>query len=179
MLLPNPVAQAAEPVAGTIATMYDALSTYPGRSWLISTGALTNIALLFAVYPQLVDRIAGLSIMGGAIGGFFSHAPLGRLDNRLQFRKNIHRDFPSGLPDDSGMTIPEVAKHFKELGILKGTEDLEDDKINLILQQARFNFGNSSPFAEFNVCCRININLIHADVYQIYVRMSISIVSPC
>jgi uridine nucleosidase len=131
--------------------MYAALSAHPGRSWLVSTGALTNVALLFAVYPQLADQIAGLSIMGGAVGGFFSHAPLGRMDERLKFRKHLHRDFPGGLPDDSDLTIPQVAKHFRELGILEGTEDIEDEKVHLILEQARSSFGNWSHFAEFNV----------------------------
>lgn len=46
--------------------------------WIVATGALTNIALLFALYPDLTDRIAGLSIMGGAIGGGFAPRKLGQ-----------------------------------------------------------------------------------------------------
>jgi hypothetical protein len=131
--------------------MYTALSAHAGKAWLVSTGTLTNVALLFAVFPHLADQIAGLSIMGGSIGGFFTHAPLGRLYTRLKLRKNLHRDFPGGLPDDSDLTIPEVAKHFKELGILEGAEDIADEKIHLFLEQARLSFGNSTPYAEFNV----------------------------
>jgi hypothetical protein len=89
--------------------------------------------------------------MGGSVGGFFTHAPLGRLSTRLKLRKNLHRDFPEGLPDDSDLTIPEVAKHFKELGILEETENMADEQIHLFLEQARLSFGNSSPFSEFNV----------------------------
>ena len=58
--------------------MYAALSAQPpGTAWVVATGALTNVALLFAVYPQLVEHIAGLSIMGGAVGGGFTDAKLG------------------------------------------------------------------------------------------------------
>jgi uridine nucleosidase len=131
--------------------MYRALSKYPGKSWLVSTGAVTNVALLFAVYPKLAEQIAGLSIMGGVIGGFFTNAPLGRLNTRLTLSDDLYKLFPAGLPDDSGMTIAEVAKHFQELGILKGNEDLDDERTRLLLEQARLSFGNTTPFAEFNV----------------------------
>ena len=43
-----------------------------GKPWLVATGALTNVALLFAVFPELADHIKGLSIMGGAIGEGFA-----------------------------------------------------------------------------------------------------------
>jgi inosine-uridine preferring nucleoside hydrolase len=150
-VLPEAVSKPSGRGGEAIGAMYSALSSYPGKAWLVSTGTLTNIALLYAVYPHLVDQIAGLSIMGGSVGGFFTHAPLGRLSTRLKLRKNLHRDFPEGLPDDSDLTIPEVAKHFKELGILEGAENIADEQIHLFLEQARLSFGNSSPFSEFNV----------------------------
>ena len=56
------------------------MSQPPGTVWVIATGALTNIALLFAAFPELVEHIAGLSIMGGAIGGNFTDAPMGKFD---------------------------------------------------------------------------------------------------
>ena len=60
--------------------MRHALLAQPkGTAWLVATGALTNVALLFATFPELVDHIAGLSIMGGAIGGGFTDAPLGQV----------------------------------------------------------------------------------------------------
>lgn len=43
-------------------------ATSKDTAWLVAIGPLTNIALLFAIYPDLVDHIKGLSIMGGAIG---------------------------------------------------------------------------------------------------------------
>ncbi|KAF7187381.1 Uridine nucleosidase [Pseudocercospora fuligena] len=61
-----------------IEAMYKALKSQPAHSvYLVATGALTNTALLFAIYPDLAEHIAGLSIMGGAIGGGFSAAPMG------------------------------------------------------------------------------------------------------
>jgi uridine nucleosidase len=60
--------------------MYEALIATPkGTAWVVPTGALTNAALLFAVHPDLSDHVAGLSIMGGAIGSGFTDAPLGAI----------------------------------------------------------------------------------------------------
>lgn len=79
--LPSP----AVPVAGSgpgpaINAMHAALSATPaGTPWLIPTGPLTNTALLLASYPSLATHLAGLSIMGGAIGANFTPAPMGRV----------------------------------------------------------------------------------------------------
>lgn len=49
--------------------MKDALFAQPkGEAWLVATGALTNIAQLVVEYPEVVEQIKGLSIMGGALG---------------------------------------------------------------------------------------------------------------
>ena len=53
-------------------------STEKGTAWLVPTGALTNTALLFSMYPELVGHLGGVSIMGGAVGGGFTTAPMGR-----------------------------------------------------------------------------------------------------
>jgi uridine nucleosidase len=64
-----------------ITAIYDALIAQPrGKAWLVATGSLTNIALLFSVYPDLGGHLGGVSIMGGAIGGGFTDADLGRLE---------------------------------------------------------------------------------------------------
>lgn len=55
---------------------YSLLAQAEGTPWLVATGALTNVALLFATFPEVVKHIKGLSIMGGAIGGGFSDAPI-------------------------------------------------------------------------------------------------------
>jgi uridine nucleosidase len=36
--------------------------------------------LLFNTFPDVVDHIAGLTIMGGAVGGGFTKAPMGSLE---------------------------------------------------------------------------------------------------
>ena len=75
-LLPKPTAPAAEGEA--IEAMYNALiGTSPGTAWLVATGALTNVALLFDAYPNLALHLKGLSIMGGAVGNGFSHLTSG------------------------------------------------------------------------------------------------------
>ena len=57
--------------------MYHALKSCPPQSaWLVATGALTNVAILFLLHPDLVSHIAGLSIMGGVVGGGFTDAKL-------------------------------------------------------------------------------------------------------
>lgn len=52
------------------------LAQQPGRPWLIATGALTNVALLFATFPEIAKHVKGLSIMGGSIGGGFTHVSM-------------------------------------------------------------------------------------------------------
>lgn len=52
------------------------LAQQPGTPWLIATGALTNVALLFATFPEVAKHVKGLSIMGGAIGGGFTHVSM-------------------------------------------------------------------------------------------------------
>ncbi|KAJ5864046.1 uncharacterized protein N7529_005962, partial [Penicillium soppii] len=63
-----------------IVAMRDALMAQPkGVSWVVATGTLTNVALLFATFPEVAEHIQGLSLMGGAIGGGFTDAPMSRL----------------------------------------------------------------------------------------------------
>ncbi|KIW01089.1 uncharacterized protein PV09_07376 [Verruconis gallopava] len=154
-ILPAPVKVAK--YTGTnesVQAMYQALSsTVRGTAWLVSTGALTNIALLFAIHPALADHIAGLSVMGGAIGGFFTHAPIGRLRHRVPLSKSLSRKFPGGLPDDSNLSISDVARRFKSLGLIQDGSDIDDKRIELLLQESRRSFGNTTDYAEFNIFC--------------------------
>jgi uridine nucleosidase len=60
--------------------MRDTLLAQPKETpWVVATGALTNVALLFATFPEVVGHIRGLSVMGGAIGQKFTEAPMSRL----------------------------------------------------------------------------------------------------
>ncbi|KAK4188390.1 Inosine/uridine-preferring nucleoside hydrolase domain-containing protein [Podospora australis] len=52
----------------------------PGTAWVVATGAFTNAAALFIKYPELVPHLAGLSLMGGALGNNFTPAVLGQVD---------------------------------------------------------------------------------------------------
>ena len=60
--------------------MRDALMAQPaGTAWVVATGTLTNVALLFATFPEVAAHIKGLSIMGGGVGDGFADAPISRL----------------------------------------------------------------------------------------------------
>ena len=137
-----------------VEAMYHALiRTPPNTAWLVSTGALTNVALLFAVHPDLVGHIQGLSIMGGAVGGFFTHAPMGRMRERLQLSQEFYQGFNGTLPDFTDVPALEVAAKLRELGILGPAEKGDEEHVHLLLEQARHSFGNWTPFAEFNIYC--------------------------
>lgn len=55
------------------------LAQPPNTAWLVATGTLTNIGLLFATFPEVAGHIKGLSIMGGAVGEGFTDVPMSRL----------------------------------------------------------------------------------------------------
>jgi uridine nucleosidase len=76
-LLPKPTVSARdEPAVDAIAKAL--LATEPGTSWIIATGSMTNIGLLFVKYPALAEHVKGVSIMGGSIGGGFTGAVIGK-----------------------------------------------------------------------------------------------------
>lgn len=80
-LLPKPQCETS-PIPGVDA-MAEALRAQPaGKAWIVATGALTNVGALFRKHPDLVPHIAGLSLMGGSVGGGFSDAPLGQVDGK-------------------------------------------------------------------------------------------------
>lgn len=71
-LLPEPTSPPITNI-NAILGMRDALLSQPkGEAWVVATGALTNIGLLFATFPELATHIKGLSVMGGAIGDGFT-----------------------------------------------------------------------------------------------------------
>lgn len=82
-LLPQPLRAPADDDVSAVEAMARALAAEPaGTAWLVATGTLTNVAQMFAVHPELADHIAGLSIMGGAIGDGFTAAVAGSVNGR-------------------------------------------------------------------------------------------------
>ncbi len=45
----------------------DAVRARPGEVWLVATGPLTNVALALRAAPDLAEKLAGISIMGGGV----------------------------------------------------------------------------------------------------------------
>ncbi|KAI1369340.1 Inosine/uridine-preferring nucleoside hydrolase domain-containing protein [Xylaria arbuscula] len=81
-LLPPPAQSALDTSTSAVEAMAAALrACEPGTPWVVATGALTNVAQLFTTHPDLRSHVAGVSIMGGAIGDGFTSAPLGRVDD--------------------------------------------------------------------------------------------------
>ena len=76
---PAPPAAAA-PTSGPAAgasraalAMRDALRSVPaGTAWIVAVGALTNVAELVRAWPEAAARVAGVSVMGGAVGGDYA-----------------------------------------------------------------------------------------------------------
>ena len=77
-LLPEPTVEAIHKPNAVLAMRNELIAQPKNTAWLVATGALTNVALLFAVFPELVEHIKGLSIMGGVIGSGFTKAILGK-----------------------------------------------------------------------------------------------------
>lgn len=77
--LPEPTVPARTDISAVDAIAHAIAAEPKETAWVVATGTLTNIALLFARRPSLAEHIAGLSIMGGAIGDGFTNAPLGKV----------------------------------------------------------------------------------------------------
>ncbi|PHH81406.1 hypothetical protein CDD83_3586 [Cordyceps sp. RAO-2017] len=75
-LLPEPACRPS-PVPAVEAMAAALRRQPPGTAWVVATGALTNVGALVRDHPDLVPRLAGLSLMGGSLGGGFSDAPMG------------------------------------------------------------------------------------------------------
>ncbi|KAI1660218.1 Inosine/uridine-preferring nucleoside hydrolase [Daldinia decipiens] len=84
-LLPQPPPMCAEqrdegPVAAVEAMARALGGCAPGTAWVAATGALTNVAQLFAAHPDLAAHVKGVAIMGGSLGGGFTPAVMGVVD---------------------------------------------------------------------------------------------------
>lgn len=80
-LLPTPRCSLS-PVPAIDAMTAALLAQPPATAWIVATGALTNVADTLRRHPALAKHLAGLSVMGGAIGGGFTDAPLGHCGGR-------------------------------------------------------------------------------------------------
>lgn len=117
--LPVPVVPARNEQTA-INAMYEALiSTPKGTAWLVPIGAFTNAALLFAAHPDLAEHIGGLSLMGGAIGGAFTDARIGKADDPQERIGNITRWGEFNVYID-----PESAKSLLSNPVLAGKTTL-------------------------------------------------------
>lgn len=137
--------------------MYDALiHTAAKTAWLVTTGTMTNAALLFAVHPNLVEHIRGLSLMGGGIGNFFTHAHMGRYSEpgRIKISPRVWREYPEGAPD---VSPPELVRLFKEKALMLDVDEVNDEKLAVMLDKQRKVSGNWTPRAEFNVGLPIHL----------------------
>ncbi|KAI0117363.1 Inosine/uridine-preferring nucleoside hydrolase [Daldinia grandis] len=78
---PIPAGQHDDPPLSALEATAKALrACAPGTAWVAATGALTNVAALFAACPDLAARVKGLAIMGGSVGGGFTPAVMGVVD---------------------------------------------------------------------------------------------------
>ncbi|KAI4191563.1 MAG: hypothetical protein LQ346_004750, partial [Caloplaca aetnensis] len=129
-----------------IIAMRDALLRQPtGRAWLVATGALTNVALLFGTFPEVAEHIAGLSIMGGAIGRGFNDAPLGRFRGERERVGNFTPWAEFNIYCD-----PEAAKSvFSNPALAPKTTLIPLDVTHLVLAtkpvQDKLLYGSSNP----------------------------------
>ncbi len=84
-LLPEPKVLEVMGVEAVDAMAKALLTEEKGTSWLVATGTLTNVAVLIEKYPEVVPHIKGLGIMGGAVGGGFTSAPMGKVGEVERF----------------------------------------------------------------------------------------------
>lgn len=93
--------------------MRNALLAQPkDTAWVVATGTLTNVGLLFATFPEVAEHVRGVSIMGGSIGGGFTQAPMSRVPgdaNRIGNTShwaefNIYVNAPSAVSKTISLT---------------------------------------------------------------------------
>ena len=112
-LLPEPPAISRK-LPRAVDAMADALMKQPaGSSYLVATGALTNVAALIEEHPQVAEHLKGLSIMGGAFGetpleadASNHNAREARIGNITQWAEfNIFVSIPSSTSQPSFLII--------------------------------------------------------------------------
>jgi purine nucleosidase len=103
----------------------DAIASAPGKMTLLSIGPMTNVALLFLTYPEVVPLLRSLMIMGGA----YSMLPFAGgaqewnvwcdpAAARVVYRAPITQHRSVGINASSRCTMPstEVMHRFRSIG---------------------------------------------------------------
>ena len=90
-LLPKAACPPIRHINAIVAMRTALMAQTEGKAWLVATGALTNVALLFVTFPEVARHIKGLSIMGGAIGDKFSNAAMGHVRSKVEWIGNTTR----------------------------------------------------------------------------------------
>lgn len=109
-LLPQPE-RAPLKHCNAIKDMRDALmSSPPQTAWLVATGTLTNVALMFSVFPEVAKHIKGLSIMGGAVGGGFTDVYMGPEYTDSTGQKHARTGNMSPFAEFNILCDPEAAR---------------------------------------------------------------------
>ncbi|KAI5291863.1 Uridine nucleosidase 1 [Ascosphaera aggregata] len=68
-----------------LTAMRDAVLAEPRNTvFIVGTGTYTNLGLLFASYPEVAEHVAGVSLMGGAVGNGFTKCPISLLPEHSQ-----------------------------------------------------------------------------------------------
>lgn len=112
----------AHPTPAVVAMAEALLSGDPAdKPTLVATGALTNVALLFSVYPEVIDRLSELVIMGGAYQGLGNTGPTAEFNIQCD-PEAAHIVFEAGLKSlvmvplevtHTVLVTPEIRNNFK------------------------------------------------------------------
>ncbi|RKF56975.1 Uridine nucleosidase [Golovinomyces cichoracearum] len=111
--LPKSVTHASK-VSAVPAMARAIFDTPSGSAWIIATGALTIIAHLLRAYPKVTTWVAGVSVMGGAVGDSFTSAKMGHVDKIDQIG-NISKWAEFNILAD-----PEAAQEVLSCSLLQG-----------------------------------------------------------
>ena len=119
----------AHPTPAVVAMAEALLSGDPAdKPTLVATGALTNVALLFSVYPEVIDRLSELVIMGGAYQGLGNTGPTAEFNIQCD-PEAAHIVFEAGLKSlvmvplevtHTVLVTPKIREGFKDSRLFKG-----------------------------------------------------------
>ncbi|AWT59813.1 MAG: Pyrimidine-specific ribonucleoside hydrolase RihB [Candidatus Moanabacter tarae] len=124
--------QAAFPMSKAISFLRDTIRSHPGEIILLAVGPLTNIALLFAIDPEVPSLLKGLVTMCGKFTN--SPSPWGDTEwNAIvdphataivfQSRPPIHRSIGLDVTLQVKMTPTEVMERFEGIPLLRPVYD--------------------------------------------------------